>query len=138
MKCAKRKIMGYHGMSQGKKTSYAAVLGQVIEEKRNSLGISQGEMAQKLHLSQSSLSRLETGKAVMSTEQLYHVAKVLMTEPNAILAEVDERMELLSNENVEVMSAKDLQSTKASGPGLGTILVGAALTAFIISALTKK
>ena len=74
----------------------------------------------------------------MSTEQLYHVAKVLMTEPNAILAEVDERMELLSNENVEVMSAKDLQSTKASGPGLGTILVGAALTAFIISALTKK
>ena len=56
-------------------------------------GIEQGEMATKMHLSQSALSNLESGQRKMNLIELFRMADILEKHPLKLLSEMIEAME---------------------------------------------
>lgn len=124
-------------MSATQKTTYSAVLGQVIEDKRKKINLSQGDLAKALGISQPSWSRIEKGQAVMNAEQLNVVADALGEETHTLMAEVDKRIKLLKSGGVEIVTSKQLKQSQ-DGPGVGTVLAGAALTGFLLALLARR
>lgn len=132
-------VMHYNGndVTATHKTTYPAILGQVIEEKRKKLGLGQGDLARALGISQPSWSRIEKGLSIINAEQLNIVAKTLQEEPHTLLADVDQSQRLLSESGVDVMQTKDVKQPKQES-ALGPILFGAALAGFILALVSKK
>jgi len=124
-------------VSATQKTTYSAVLGQVIEDKRKKINLSQGDLAKALGISQPSWSRIEKGQAVMNAEQLNVVADALGEETHTLMAEVDKRIKLLKSGGVEIVTSKQLKQSQ-DGPGVGTVLAGAALTGFLLALLARR
>lgn len=124
-------------MPATQKTTYPAILGQVIEEKRKNLGLGQGDLAKALDISQPSWSRIEKGQSVINAEQLNAVAEALGEQTHVLLEAVDKRVKLLKEGGVEVVTSKQLKQTK-DGPGVGTVLAGAALAGFILALIARK
>lgn len=59
------------------KTSVNEVIGLIISHRRKLLKISQGDFAQLLGLSNSSLSKIESGQTVLSVETLFLILSLL-------------------------------------------------------------
>jgi len=124
-------------VSATQKTTYPAILGQVIEQKRKEMKLGQSDLAKAMGISQPSWSRIEKGQSVINAEQLNSVAEVFGEEPHTLLSRVDERVNLLKNGGVDVVSSKDIKPSQ-DGPGVGTVLVGAALAGFLLALLAKR
>ena len=71
-------------------------IGGNIKNKRKSLGISQELLAEKLHISQATLSNLESDKSVPDVILLQQIAQALDTDINELL---DSKTVFVNNHN---------------------------------------
>lgn len=71
-------------------TELSLALGRVIRDRRVELGLSQIELAQLARLSQSSVSRVETGHASPYMEDLARLADALQTLPSTLVQLADQ------------------------------------------------
>lgn len=101
---------------------YNTLVGKAIIELRAKAGMTQGEMAVALEITQSAYSKLESGQASMTLVQLRLVALQLKREPHEILQEADMLAKKLEDSGVEVPTRKD-DNKAGLMIGLGLLLV---------------
>lgn len=121
-------------------TSYSAVLGVVLASKRKELGIEQGQMAEKMGLSQASYSRLESGKSSFSVDQMFQSAEALDLDPNYIFQQLLTTSVKLKEEDISVEPQLRGNTTKAKVDGsnnVGAFVAGAALGALLVGLVGK-
>ena len=112
-------------------TTYPAIVGRILEQKRASLELSQGAVATKIGISQGAWSRIENGSSIISLDQLRAAATVLATTPAAVLELADRAEQQLQSQGVKIV----LPRTTSSGAAMMT---GAALGALLVAILLKK
>ena len=72
-------------------SEYQRLVGNRIRRKRQMLGWSQGELARRVPMPQSQLSRIERGDFVLvQLWQLHQLIEVLLTSPDFILGKSDD------------------------------------------------
>jgi transcriptional regulator with XRE-family HTH domain len=67
--------------------------GEVVQEKRKSLGLSQERLALAAGLDRTFVWKVEHGKRNPSLESLFRVAAALRTEPDELVREVKNRVQ---------------------------------------------
>lgn len=125
------------------KATYSAVLGQVLSHLRKVKGLEQGEVAEKMGLTQASYSRLEGGKATFSIDQMYQAAAALDITGSELIAELESYVQHLEIDGIAVepqvrSNSKLASSTQKSSNQIGSFVAGAALGALLLGALRKK
>ncbi|WP_081073477.1 helix-turn-helix domain-containing protein [Burkholderia stagnalis] len=100
--------------------SYSALVGKLLVQRREQIGLKQGELAAALGLSQSAYSRLESGESVLNISQLRRVCGLLHTTSAEVLQEADAYEARLISEGVEVITEKPLNPA-AIAIGLGLL-----------------
>ena len=119
-------------------TTYSAVLGVILANRRRELGKEQNEIAQKMGLSQASYSRLESGKATFSVDQMYHASKALSLPDIDIPQRMNNTIVQLRKNGVEVQPQVRANATNSGSLEVSDLLLGAALAALLIGLLAKK
>ena len=112
-------------------TTYPAIVGRILEQKRATLALSQGALAAKIGLSQGAWSRIEHGSSTISLDQLRAVAAVLETTPAAVLDLADRAEHQLQGQGVKIVPPRSTGSNAA-------MMTGAALGALLAIILLKK
>lgn len=108
-------------------TTYPVIIGNVIKQLRDQKGISQGEMAQVMGVSQAAWSKLENGKATLSTSQVARAADHLGTSANVVMQYADMAVDNFKSEGMAVTyDNKDAENS-------GLMLLGAAAIGAIIA-----
>jgi transcriptional regulator with XRE-family HTH domain len=82
---------------------YRALVGRIIATHRARLGLQQPALATQLGITQASLSRIETGNATPSIEQLALAADVFQTTPSALLEDADRAAAIISSQGWTVV-----------------------------------
>lgn len=115
-------------------TSFPAVLGTVIANLRKELAIGQTELAQKIGITASTLSRIENGESAMTIDQLYMTCNFLGVKPHKLLAAAEEVEEGLHNSGVEAVreQAKLSRLQSKSDTFAPAVLKGASLLPFAL------
>jgi len=85
---------------------YRAIVGRVIATHRARLGLQQPALAAQLGIAQASLSRIETGHATPSIEQLAIAADAFGTTPAAIVAEADRAAAMVEAQGWKVVRSE--------------------------------
>jgi transcriptional regulator with XRE-family HTH domain len=93
---------------------YALLVGRVLGVVRESRGITQGEVASKMGLTQSAYSRLERGESVLNVEQLRIVAGTVKLTVPEILKQVEEYEAKLKQRTVKLVSKGDSTPAEVS------------------------
>lgn len=121
-------------------TTFSAVLGIVLANLRKEFGVEQGDMAVRMGVSQASYSRLETGKANFSVDQMYQAATALEVSGEEISRRLNRTIENLIANNISVVPQVRGSTTQAKqeAPGVGQFVAGAALGALLIGLLSNK
>lgn len=85
----------------------------------------QGELASRLSITQSALSRLEAGLVPMTVEQLRLIADVLGTTAASVIVQADEHAEKLSQRGIRISYRRDggPNSPMVAGAALGALMV---------------
>lgn len=117
-------------MSIATGTTYQAIVGEIIVQRRKERGLNQEDLAQKVGMSQSAWSRVEKGESNLSLEQLAKVSTALKIKPHDLIAEADKVREALEKNKVKVADNKS--------DAAGWLLLGAAAIALIILASKGK
>ncbi|WP_180170408.1 helix-turn-helix domain-containing protein [Acinetobacter sp. YH12027] len=92
------------------KTSIHEVIGLVISQRRKFLGIPQGKFAQLLNLSNSALSKIESGQTALHIENLFLILSLLGLTLEQFHNILKISVELLQTKHkVYVYSPKDLK-----------------------------
>ena len=101
--------------------------------------IEQGEMAERMGLSQPSYSRLESGKSAFSVDQMFQAANALGVSFEELNTRLTQNIRQLQENNIKVVQPVRGNTAKAQEQQneVGQILAGAALGALIFSILTK-
>ena len=105
---------------------YPVLVGQVIQARRNQMGLHQSQVADAIGLSRSAYSRIESGDTSMTLSQLRPVARVFGLAPGQILAEADRYAAQLE------VSGVSIPDMKAVNPA--AILIGLGLLAALLAA----
>ncbi len=114
-------------------TSYPAIVGKIIENRRKAKNLRQAELAEKLGVTQSSWSRIERGQSGLSMEQLLKVSDILGTSPHEILADADYAKAGLESQGIRV------HPNTVSKPERTMAMLGlAALGMMILTILSRK
>ena len=126
-----------------KNATYSAVLGVVLANLRAQKGLEQGDIADKMGLSQASYSRLENGKSAFSIDQMYQAASALGMSGNQIINEVDRYSSHLQSDGVHVIpqirgNTSKAAQNKSRNDVVPSFVAGAALGALIMTILSKK
>jgi transcriptional regulator with XRE-family HTH domain len=100
---------------------YAAIVGKLLQQKRDARGILQATVAEALGLSQSAYSRLEKGESAMSITQLRQIGQVIGVHPDAVLAQAEQHAAALKRKGVEVTEERS-DNTAALLIGIGILL----------------
>jgi len=112
-------------MSAG--TTYSAIIGNVIKQLRDAKSFKQGDLAEKMGVSQAAWSKLESGKSTLSTAQLAKVADLLEIKANEIIRYADKAAEKFRAEGMTVTyDNKEAEFT-------GLMLLGAAAIGALIA-----
>jgi len=116
-------------------TTYSAVLGRVLAQKRKRLGREwdQARAAQRAGISRSTWSRLENGESAPDAIQLARIAEMFGTTAPEFLAEVEKICNGLRERGVKVHMEKPKKVSTAGGIGLA--LLGTAALAGIAAAV---
>lgn len=105
---------------------YNALVGQVLQRRRENLGKSQGEIAQAIGLTQSAFSRVESGQTALTVSHLRSLSITLGTTAESILTEADLLARQLESKGVQVPNDKpvdnDNEMKAAFLIGLGVLL----------------
>ncbi len=83
--------------------SFGQVLGEVVVWTRKQKGLSQGDVAKKLAVSQSSLSRLERGQTAFNVPQLRRTAATLNVAASKLLADAERAASALGERGIAVL-----------------------------------
>lgn len=124
-----------------KQTTFSAVLGVVLANLRKEREMEQADMAEKMGLSQASYSRLESGKATLSIDQMYLATSILEITRDELTKRLNSTIQQLEQNGVSVISlprANSKQGKKESDNVVGSFLLGAALGALLVGLLSKK
>lgn len=100
--------------------AYPTLVGKVLAQRRQSLGIKQSDLAAALKMSQSAYSRLESGDSVVNLAQLHIIASQLRTSPSEVLNSADQYGARLRQQGVDVVSEKPINPA-AVAVGLGLL-----------------
>lgn len=100
--------------------TYPALVGKLLAQRRDQIGLKQGELAEALGLSQSAYSRLESGESVLNLTQLRNVCTHLGITPAQVLQAADQYEALLRRQGVEVVAEKPTNAA-AIAIGLGLL-----------------
>lgn len=114
-------------MSAG--TTYSAIIGNVIKQLRDTQSITQGNMADKMGISQAAWSKLESGKSTLSTAQLAKVADLLHVPANQIMQYADDAVINFKAEGMTVTY------DNKEAENIGLMLLGAAAIGALIAAV---
>ncbi len=125
------------------KATYSAIFGVVLSNLRKQKNLEQGDMAEKMGLSQASYSRLESGKSAFTIDQMYQAASALEMTGNEIIMEVDRYSSHLKEDGINVVSQIRGNTSKATQNKntrneMPSFIAGAALGALLIAILSKK
>lgn len=122
-------------MSTTHHTTYSMIVAQLLNEKREMLGLSQSEFLQKSGLTQSSWSRINRGLSYFTLEELKAACRSLSTDLASVIQDAEQvSSQLPKTEGVEVVETTKAAENKSMLP---TIIAATAL-AFLISRLLKK
>lgn len=116
-------------------TTYLAVLGKILAQKRQAKGWDQAKIAQKTGINRSSWSRLENGEVAPDAIQLARIAQAFAMTPDQLLAEVGEVKKQLEKQKITVHMSKDVPGRKENK--LGIFVLGAALGAIITALMSN-
>lgn len=122
-------------------TTYQAVLGRLIAQKRQQKHIDQGEMAEAVGVSRSTWSRIESGESALNMDQLAKAAGKLGIGVGELMVEADEVANELSKQNVEVLKSRDQTSAARFGKKTAAtvaFLGGAVLAGIVAAILSNK
>ena len=114
-------------------TTYSAVLGVILASLRKEFGKEQNDIAQKMGLSQASYSRLESGKATFSVDQMYQASLALGVPDFDLMSRMNNMVGQLRRNGVEVQP-----HIRANATEVDEMLLGAALAALLIGLLSRK
>lgn len=122
-------------------TSYSAVLGVVLSNMRKMKNIEQGDMAQRMGLSQASYSRLESGKSSFSIDQMYQASIALGVEGHELTTALNDTIVRLQESGVEVIPqvrGNTKQAKSSTAGDVGKVIAGATLGAMLVTLLSKR
>ncbi len=127
-------------MNTSQTTTYSAVLGAVLASHRQIKGLEQGEMAERMGLSQPSYSRLETGASTFSVDQMYQAARALGVSGEEISSTLNNYIANLRANGTDVVPMPRGHKAKAGQDGVdvGAMVFGAALGALIMGLAGRK
>lgn len=111
-------------------TTFAALVGHVIAERRKSVGMTQADLATAVGMHQSGWSKVERGLSGLSVEQLAVAANALGTKPSEILQEVDRAVDFAQAKGVRVEWTRPSNDAVAAG----LMFIGAAALGGLIAA----
>ena len=117
-------------MSAG--TTYAAIIGNVVKQLRDTQAMSQGDMAKKMGISQAAWSKLENGKSTLSTAQLAKVADFLNVPANQIMQYADQAAENFKEEGMTV-TYDNKEAENIDLMLLGAAAIGAIIAIVLLS-----
>ena len=100
-------------------TTYQAVLGRLIAQKRKERTLDQEEMARRVGVSRSTWSRIESGSSTLSLDQLAKAAGALGMTMGELMLEADELVRELRRRGVEVHDSRDQVRSARPGRGRG-------------------
>ena len=116
-------------------TTYPAIIGSLIAQARTEAGLLQEELAKRVGVPQSTLSRIERGSAHLTVNQLRKIAPALGRQPSQIV-ELAEQAELLLQ--VNGAEVKEVIEPDALKRGAVIFLSGVALMALIAFLVAKS
>ena len=122
-------------------TTYQAVLGSLISQKRKQKQIDQGEMAKAVGVSRSTWSRIEAGESALSMDQLAKAAGKLGLPLGTLMVEADEIADELRKQNVDVLNGRDQTSAGKFGKAAAAtvaFLGGAVLGGIVAAIIANK
>lgn len=99
--------------------AYTTLVGKAVLAHREGRGLKQSDFAAQVGLSQSALSRVESGESVINVAQLHRFAQALHVSPAELIQEADAMARELVAQGVEVQHEKpDNAAAVAVGLGL--------------------
>jgi DNA-binding XRE family transcriptional regulator len=110
---------------------YRALVGRVIATHRAKSNMQQPDLAACLGIAQASLSRIETGHATASIEQLAMAADVFRTTPAALLAEADRAARIMGAQGWKVV--RNSGEAPPDWKPLGAVVLAGLLLALALS-----
>lgn len=118
-------------------TTYQAVLGRLIAQKRQEKQMDQGEMAEAVGVSRSTWSRIEAGDSALNMDQLAKAANKLGLPLGALMVEADEIADALRKQDVEVLDGRDQTSAARVGKTAAATVafLGGAVLGGIVAAI---
>ena len=100
--------------------TYPALVGRLIVQRREQIGLKQGQVATALGISQSAYSRLESGDSILNLSQLRNVCAQLGIGPARLLQEAEQCELQLRSQGVNVVAEKSINPA-AIAIGLGLL-----------------
>ena len=100
--------------------TYPTLVGRLLVQRREQLGLKQGALAEAMGLSQSAYSRLESGESVLNLSQLRNVCAQLGLSPAQVLHAADQYEQQLRQQGVDVVAEKPVNPA-AIAIGLGLL-----------------
>lgn len=91
---------------QAPTVAYSALVGRLLSQRREQIGMKQGELAAAMGLSQSAYSRWESGESVLNLAQLRGVCERLGVKPAQVLQRADWYETQLGRQGVRVLAEK--------------------------------
>jgi transcriptional regulator with XRE-family HTH domain len=113
--------------------SYSAVVGAILQHRRERKGLQQAELARLGMMSQSTVSRIERGVISASLEQLVRITELLGTSPGVILTEADHTVQQIKRQGVRVNVARPTAPLSD-----GEVAIGAAALLLLVAAALGK
>ena len=115
--------------------TYSMIVAQLVNRRREALGLGQAAFFERSGLTQSSWSRINRGLSFFTLEELRAACRALDLALPEVLAQADRAAEdLTEREGVEVLENLKGSQNKALLPG---IIAGAAL-AFLIGRILRR
>ena len=120
-------------------TTYQAVLGRLIAQKRKERNLDQEEMARRVGVSRSTWSRIESGSSTLSLDQLAKAAGALGMTMGELMLEADDLVRELRRRGVEVHDSRDqVRSARPGGAAAVAFLGGAVLGGIVAAMLADR
>lgn len=116
-------------------TTYPAIIGRIIAERRKKLGMDQATAADEAGINRSSWSRIENGETTPDAVQLSKIATALGLSSDGIIARANEAKKTLEKQGIDVRLDPPAKSKSSTGI---IALLGAAALGGLVYAATKK
>jgi transcriptional regulator with XRE-family HTH domain len=113
-------------------TNYPTIVGKIIAQIRDQRGLRQEDLAQAMGVTQTTLSRIETGQSSISVEHLRLASHHLGVRPNQILADADNNETILQSRGMTIMFGRDNQDLPPAAIFLGGAALAALLTLAVV------